>query len=633
MNLRFIALILLFLQQGIYAQEINFSAATIPDNLKENANALVRFEKITIDLQSQRSMLTKQTRIVTVFNENGNNNVDASEVFDKSTSVKSIEAVVYNAAGAQIKKIKRKDFKETALSEGSIITDNRAIYLEYTPVEYPYTIVFTCETETSNTAFIPQWRVTEGAGVSIGKKEFSITSSPGLGFRYKEYNFEGTGIQKSNNGNTLAYTAENIAAARSEDYSPVWDKVKPYVIFGIEKFHLEGVDATVASWEDFGDWYYNNLLTGTDELSPETINKIKGVVGTETDPVKKAKLVYEYMQSKTRYISIQLGIGGWKPMLAKDVDRLGYGDCKALSNYTRALLKAVGVESYCVVIYGDSGKRDLREDFVSMQGNHMILAVPDKDKMIWLECTSQVAPFGFQGRFTDDRMALVVKPKGSQLVRTGIYETQANLQSSKGTYKILDSGAIAADFTILSKGTQYDNKYYLESESKDNRDKYYKSGFSNINNLKLKKTDIKNNKNVQELLEDIALEAEGYCNKSGNKLIFSVNAFNQYSAIPQRYRSRKMPFEVLRGFVDTDEITIVLPEGFTMESKPEDVTIKDKYGEYTAQFIPSGNGSLLYKRSLTINQGYYASTDYENYRLFREKIARNDNAKVVLVKN
>ncbi len=52
------------------------------------------------------------------------------------------------------------------------------------------------------------------------------------------------------------------------------------------------------------------------------------------------------MQDKTRYISVQIGIGGWKPMLADDVNKLGYGDCKGLTNYTKALLEAVDVPSY-----------------------------------------------------------------------------------------------------------------------------------------------------------------------------------------------------------------------------------------------------------------------------------------------
>jgi hypothetical protein len=59
-----------------------------------------------------------------------------------------------------------------------------------------------------------------------------------------------------------------------------------------------------------------------------------------------------------------------------DVDRLGYGDCKGLTNYTKALLEAVDVPSYNTILYGDSYKKDIESDFVSMQGNHMILAIP-----------------------------------------------------------------------------------------------------------------------------------------------------------------------------------------------------------------------------------------------------------------
>lgn len=632
MILRFSLFVLLLLQQNLFAQDTDFSVLAIPEGLKENADAIIRFDKLQLNIASRKSMSAKKTRVVTVFNENGLSSIDAYEYFDESTSIKQIEAIIYDQSGQQIKKIKRKDFKEISVSEGSIISDNKRLYLEYTPIQYPFTVAYTSETETSNTAFIPQWYAIEGSYISTEKTEIHITCNPELGFKYKEYNFDGATVNRQQNGNTISYSAGNIPAIKREEYSPAFFKLSPRVMFALEKFHLEGVDGEASAWESFGSWVYNSLLVGTDELPETTVTKIKGIVGSETDPLKKAKLVYEYVQSKTRYISIQLGIGGWKPMPAKDVDRLGYGDCKALTNYTRALLKAVGVESYYTIIYGDSYKRDILEDFVSMQGNHVILGIPHNDGIVWLECTSQIAPFGFQGDFTDDRMALLVKPEKGQLVRTGVYDAKNNLQSSKGVYSISDTGTIAASIIIASKGTQYDNKYFLDGKSKDVRDKFYKSGFSTINNLRLKKTDLKNNKDAQEFIEDISLEAEGYCNKSGNKLIFPVNAFNQYSNIPQRYRNRKNPFEILRGFWDIDEISITIPIGFAIESKPEDITIKDKFGEYSVQYITQSAGSVLYKRSLLINPGYYANTDYEAYRLFREKIARNDNAKIVLTK-
>lgn len=632
MPLRIFLFLLLFLQQIAFSQD-NLQIASIPQGLADNADAVVRLDKTEIIISGRKSMKIKTHRIVSVLNEKGLSDVQAREYFDKSTSINDIEAVVYNASGDQVKKIKRKDFKEVSVSEGSIATDGKSLYLDYTPVQYPFTIEYTSETTTSNTAFILRWMPVHGLYAGIEESAISITCDPELGFKYKDYNFgnEMT-LEKFESGNTITFSVSNIPPLKREEYSPSFYKIAPHVLFGLEKFHLEGVDGEAVSWENFGAWMYNNLLAGTDELTEETKNKIKGLVGDETDPLKKARIVYEYVQSKTRYISIQLGIGGWKPMLAKDVDRLGYGDCKALTNYTRALLKAVGVDSYYTVVYGDRDKRDILGDFVSMQGNHVILAIPHNDDYVWLECTNQVLPFGFQGDFTDDRDALLVKPDKGELVHTSVYRLEDNTQISKGSYAITDTGALTGNIRIASKGTQYDNKYFLDGSAQDALDKFYKSAFGHINNLKVKKTALTNDKDAKEFIEEIALEAESYCSKSGNRLIFAINAFNQFTDIPQRYRNRKNPFEISRGFHDTDEITINLPAGFTMEAKPEDVSLTDKFGEYKTEYIMVNPGQVLYKRSLLIKQGRYDSTEYENYRLFREKIARNDNAKIVLVK-
>jgi len=625
-------LLLLLFAHPVAAQE-KWTAVSIADEMKENANAVIRLDRTDITINSRKSMTVKKYRVVTIFGEQGLHYMDASEVFSNTTTIKSIEAVIYDAYGKEIKKIKRKDFRESAISQGSIITDDKLLALSYTPVQYPFTIVYESEVQSSTTAFLPRWSPVEGLYSSVERSEFNITHNGELGFKYKEYNFGTTPFEKNETGTTLSLTALNIPALKSEDYSPSQHKMRPQFMFGLEKFNLEGVDGEAKDWKTFGSWMYDNLLTGTDELPAATIAAIQAKVAGETDVVKKARIVYDHVQSKTRYISIQLGIGGWKPMLAKDVDRLGYGDCKALTNYTRALLKAVGIESYYTVVYAGSDKNNVKEDFVSMQGNHAILAIPHNNDYIWLECTSQIAPFGFQGPFTDDRMVLLITPEGGKVVKTHVYKPRENTQESKGSYSISETGALAGSLTVRSKGTQYDNKYDREHSSREELDKMYKDDFSNINNLKLKKTNLLNNKDSQEFTEEINLEAEGYCNKNGNRIMFAVNAFNQLSHVPQRYRARKNPFEVSRGFYDTDEVVIDLPQGFTIEAKPDNVTLTDKFGEYKAEYEMIGTTKMLYKRTLQMNDGYYDSGEYENYRLFREKIARNDNAKVVLVKN
>ncbi len=245
----------------------------------------------------------------------------------------------------------------------------------------------------------------------------------------------------------------------------------------------------------------------------------------------------------------------------------------------------------------------------------------------------QVAPFGFQGDFTDNRMVLLVKPEGGEMVRTHVYDPKGNSQSSTGTYSIAESGAINGEVHIASRGLQYDNRYYYETKSPDELDKWYKSRFSNINNLKLSKKAVVNDSDNQQFNEDVFLEAESYCNKSGGRIMFAINAFNQTGNVPQRYRNRKMPFEISMGFYDVDEITINLPAGFSIEAKPENMTIADKFGEYKTEYEIISPTQMRYKRSLLLNDGSYASSEYENYRLFMEKVSRNDAAKVVLVKN
>lgn len=617
-----------FLIFSTTAQKLNYSIAGIPENLKEHANAVVRLNQVDINISSRKYYTIKTLRVVTVLNEYGLKNIDASEYND----VNSIEATIYDAFGNEIKKIKRKDFREVAVSEGAIITDNKAVYLDYTPTMYPFTIEYKSEVGSINTAYIPSWYPIDESFESVEKSVINVTYVADLGFKYKEYNFENKNIQKTEKPNFISFVAENLPAIKPEEYSPALSKFSPYVLFGLEKFSLEGVQGTATNWEDFSKWIYNDLLVGTDQLSPETQAKIKALVGDEKDPIKKAKIVYQYVQDKVRYVSIQLGIGGWKPMLASDVDRLGYGDCKALTNYTRALLEVVEVPSYYTVIYGDEDKRDLNQDFVSMQGNHVILAIPQGEKLNWLECTSQTLPFGFQGDFTDDRLALIIKPEGGKLVRTNNYSELVNHQLMKVNASIDETGFLRAALQMNSTGLQYDQKYFLERESNDEIDKFYKSIFSNVNNLKIKKAVFKNDKDKVDFTENLDLEAANYGKITGNTIIFPVNIFNQSIRIPARYRTRMNPFEIDKGMTDNDEVIIEIPNGYAVETKPENFEVKSKFGTYKVEITTDLN-HIIYKRQITLLSGAYSNTEYEEFRKLKEQIAKYDNAKVVLIKN
>jgi hypothetical protein len=559
-KIKFLAVVLLVIN-NISAQVDKRIALTIPKELKENANSVIRLQEVVININSRQLYTTKTKRIVTVLNEYGNKGVDASEYYSKSERIKNIEATIYDAFGKEIKKIRKKDFKDQSIADGfSVLTDGRILYLDFTPTKYPYTIEYTSEVETINTAFLPSWTPLERYLQGVEHTEFTIFYPENLGFKYKLNNFDGSDIVVEVSNNSLKFIAKNITAEKKEENTPDMSKIFPMAKFSLEKFNLEGVEGTATSWEEFGKWRYKSLLSDNEDIPFEEKKYIKELVNGIESPIEKAKKIYQYVQDKTRYVSIQLGIGGWKPMSALDVSRLGYGDCKALTNYTRVLLKTVGVESYYTVVYGSEEKVSFDTDFVSMQGNHIILALPVDKNYIFLECTSQTNPFGFNGNFTDDRYALVVKPDGGEIVKTNEWNEKQTIQSTKGSYTIDENGKLAASFTIESTGLFYE-KYQLKSLSNADLMDYYKSDFSGLTNLKITKSNLEDNREQIKFIEQIEAQVENYVTTANQSVFFVVNVFNRNNNVPKKARNRKHPFEISRGFQENDTFEVNIPKG------------------------------------------------------------------------
>ena len=407
-------------------------------------------------------------------------------------------------------------------------------------------------------------------------------------------------------------------------------EIAPHVKIRPVAFQYGNYDAQINDWNDLGRWMYKNLLSGRDDLPQATKLKAKNLVQGVTDDLEKAKIIYKYVQDNTRYISVQVGIGGIQPISAIEVDRVKYGDCKGLSNYTKALLAEVGVKSYYTHVEAGKNKVDFDESFPDLaQGNHVILAIPYDDEYYWIDCTSQIHPFGFIGDFTDGRKVFIIKPDGGEIAKTTEYTNEQNFQRTRGFYSLQENGSIVGNIQIHTQGIQYDNRFGLEKQPQEKITKYYKDYWQDINDLNVKSFAFENDKNTVVFTEKVAVEADNYASKSGDRLIFAANAFNKNKYLPKRYRQRKLPFKIQRGFLDEDEIEIKLPEGFQVEALPEGIEIENKFGSYAAKYELS-NGQIIFSRKFLVKKGNFPNTEYEAYRKFMKNVAKSDGAKIVI---
>jgi transglutaminase-like putative cysteine protease len=607
-----------------------YNALLVPQDLKTKANAVVRFEKKTIEIVSIDEIKVTNKRITTVFNKYGNRHINAGEGYDDDRKIENIQALIYDAFGEEIKKIKERDFVDaSAVSDFSIYEDNRVKYLNYIPLKYPYTVEYKSEVIFKSTAFFPNWLPIDNYYVSVQHSEYEILNTVGVQLKVKKENFGNYNIQEVSE---YHFIVDNIESVNYEAYTPELKSILPRFKVALRNFEMLGVEGVNNNWSDFGKWMYDKLLTGTDEIPQATKDYVKQLTIGVDDKIERAKLIYKYMQDKTRYISIQVGIGGWKPMLADDVDKLGYADCKGLTNYTKALLEAVDVPSYYTVVYGGKGIRNMDTDFSSLEGNHVILCVPNDDENIFLECTSQTNPFGFSAGFTDDRKVLLVKPEGGEIAHTKIYEADDSIQKTSANIIMDASGSFTADVSITTSGYQYNIHEGLENQTERDQLLHYKEYWDNINNIAIDNISIANDKDTIIYTEKVQLSSTNYASKSGSRLIFEPNMFNKVTNIPPRYEDRKLEFKIDRSFKDEDEFIIHIPEGLRVEAMTESKKAETKFGSYKFNIENLEGNKLKYTRTYILNKGNYEKEDYKAFRDFRKLIVKHDKTKVVLTK-
>ena len=623
----------LLLTISSFSQTNKLSSLSVPPHLKENANAVFRDNSIEITIEAVDRMLVKNRQVVTVLNKKGNVDARIVEAYDDDTKITKLSAKIYDAFGNEIKKYSKGKFVDvSAVSGGTLYSDSRVKYIDYTPISYPYTLVFESEYRTSSTGFIPRWIPNNGYYVGVEKSTYILNNPLKIKLRTKEKSFEGYPIENLSSGANVHYVIKNQKALKPENLSSSYLEYMPHLMVASNEFALKKVTGRASNWKEFGEWMHRKLIQDRDILDVSTIEKIKSLVADITDPIEKAKIVYKFVQDKTRYISVQVGIGGWEPIAANQVDQVGYGDCKGLTNYTKALLDAVGVKSYFTLVYAQQ-KRNIVKDFSSMQGNHAILNIPNNGNDIWLECTSQTIPFGFLGDFTDDRDVLVITPEGGIIKRTPAYFNEDNLQTIDGSIQLYEDGSVKASLERVSHGIQYDQKSRYDSMSEEDLKKHYKTkDWSYNNNLEINSVALENDKDSVIFTEKMKTSINDYATINQNDYLFRVNMFNRESFVPKRYRNRTLPLIISRGYQDIDQYTYTIPKGYTFTGLPEGKYITTKFGSYKVSFTKIDATTFIYKKELLIKAGEYPKEDYKDYRKFRKSIAKYDNVRISLTK-
>lgn len=609
-----------------------YNTALIPDSLLENAHEVIWEDYMHFEVLSEREGNTSVRQAITILDKESSAN-RLRVYYDKDTKIKQLSATIYDAVGRVVHKFKKNDFNDVGLLDGiSIYDDNRAkaLTINSNKYGYPYTILFEYETIERGVGFAVFPRhFFQSYYQSVIKSDLIIEVPQDIPIQYKLLNLDMEPEQLSvDEKNRYHWMVRNLKAIPREPYGPSEFGMFPFLMTSSGKFQIEEYSGSMSDWESYST-FMSKLYEGRQELPDDIKQQIQSLTEGIQNPRDKIEVLYKYLQDNTRYVSIQLGIGGWQPFSAEYVAKNKYGDCKALSNYMHSMLNEIGIESYPALIYGGDLPYNVSEDFTYPLFNHVILYVPSED--MWLECTSSYNPPGYIGKWTSNRNTLLVKSEGGTLKATPSLPIEGNTWISNTSIKIQDSGAANIQGEIRAAGVPHEvlRRRAFGSSEQEKRDWWLES--TELPELKLDQLEIKASETQPTASIFYTGEVPHYASKAGKRLFLPLNQVNTWDFVFPKKEERIQPISIERGFVDVDSIHLELPSSYQVENlNDQPIHINSAFGEYRLE-VSQEDKKIKCIRSFRLNEGNHPASDYGAFRDFLIAVSKADRSMAVLV--
>jgi len=379
---------------------------------------------------------------------------------------------------------------------------------------------------------------------------------------------------------------------------------------------------TFETWEQIGRWYASmekDRRLPSPEVRAKALELTKGLNGD----LAKTEGLYDYVAKNFRYVSLSLGVGRYQPHAASDVLHNQYGDCKDKHTLLASLLEAEGLHANSVLI---NSSRKLDPDVPSpSQFDHVITMLPMGSQEVWMDTTSEVAPFRLLAYTLRKKQALVIPPAtmsnapAPHLEETPSDTPMPDTEHSEITGKINEIGKLEAHVSYEFRG---DEELLLRSVFRRVPQANWQRVAENINSglggdvTNLKVSDPPATTEPFALSYDVSRLNFLDWSKKKTQIVLPLVQFN----LPDvgdgdDGDSDAEPLKLGPKAEYSYKIKLQLPEKYSAHA-PLAFSLKRDYAEYEATYHVEGN-TFTAGRKLSLRQDELPvarATDYESFR-------------------
>ncbi|MDQ8187066.1 DUF3857 domain-containing protein [Pelagicoccus sp. SDUM812002] len=616
------------------------------EKYSEDHDAFALRDESEVEYRGRGQVVEKVRRAFHVYDRDGREYASIGIPLSSGAKLKSFDGWIIYASG-KIERLKKSDLVEIAVDRAMLKSDSVLLQLDRSESMREGT-VFAYEYEVSRSQVFLQSGWCFHLQIPVGLSRFSATLPSG--WKMQSHLFGADFATSRTQGDTYIWEARDLDAVEVEEFQPFRSLITGNLVYSI---YPDEKEISRFPYVVFKDWsavaqHMDKVQSDRIEAGNDLRMKAEELAEGKSSRWDIVSEICTYAQS-VNYLAVAIDLnkgGGYRPEDANKTFETHHGDCKDMTALARAMLKAVGIESYSVAaqIGEDSWVHD---EWASPHAfNHCILAVPVGEnapelsgivphpvhgKLLVFDPTTKNAAPGILPYYLEGRKVLVCSPQDAGLLMLPNYGPDVNrvvrhvdakideLGDLSGTLKESNFGANAQilrglyrnmkrdDFEALIRGWVARGTREAKIEEIECEDSFEENRF-----------DLK--------VTFVAQRYARFMNK-GEMLLFSPVFLSRIQWVPPVEEERKTPYTIAARHLE-ETLSIELPSGYLLDSFKKPPLLDTEFGSFSLDLeIESEKVEVSRQNSLRYTEvpvsGYGQVVD------FYEQVARSESSKVV----
>lgn len=618
------------------------SAASSAPAYEKDVPAVVLHDESTVTVGDDGRITTVNTFAVRVLTREGRAYADAVEHYDADSGgkVREMRAWLLRPDGS-VKKYGKDETLDLATDLEQVYNETRKRVISAQD-DADVGAVFGYYAVTEERPFFPQnvWAFQSRLPTLVSRFTMALPA----GWRASSVTFNAAKVEPTVTGSSYTWEMRNLQPIAPEVASPTVATLAPRVAVSYAPA-IATAARSFDTWLDVSRWYAE-LSDAQSEPDDAIATKARALTANSKTELEKIRAIGSYVQN-LQYVSIQIGIGGYRPHFARDVFAKQYGDCKDKANLMRAMLKAVKINSYLILIRADD-RTFVREEWPSpTQFNHCIIAVRVGDetnapsvlqhaalgRLLVFDATDDSTPVGDLPEDEQGSFALVAAGDKGALIRMPVISSDSNRLEREVELGLTADGSITATVRERTSGqSAAGERRMFKGLSRSDYAKVIEHWAGRgATGAKFTKIEPADNHAEGRFTLDVEFTADRYGQSMQNRLLVFQPAVvgrtgTAWLADPKRKHSI-----MLEGRAFTETVRVKLPAGFDVDEMPDAVKINSEFGTYSATYEMK-DGQLVFTRSLVQHVATIPVAKYGDVRNFFGRVRASEEAPIVLAR-